>query len=256
MAWKTIVPVTNPASYQWNGSGLPDVQTLLVPTRGLFINIPSASGGVSTFIADDLNTIEKLRDGDITSYMYYTVEGTTYPVLFSNTGNSIGLQFTTTELIGSIKIYTAGSTNGVLGANTFYVLASNDGTNWYHIETMLHTDVVFETFPTYSVITFLLTQPIHSKYIAVRALNALDVTTVNGEYIREMEVFTPDGNFGTEGDVYENNETGKKYKKINNSWQLVFTPTPVPVHMVGDTPILPSGVGLPDGSIYFVRGGL
>lgn len=251
MAWK----IMSSSSYKyWIGNGPPDIQTLLSSYRGLILNIPSVDGGNSSLITYDTYLTYRLRDGNYNNHVFYLIEGTSYPVVLSSTGNCVGLEFESVELISEIKLYTSVAGSNVLGSNTFFIMTSNDGTTWSVSSVIDYTDVILENYTTYSVLTFQLPEPIQTKFITVRSLNDLDIININGEYIREMEVYSPDGNFGVEGDTYKNYSTGKIYKKINNNWVLVFTPQPIPAHILGDSAIPPSGAGLPDGSIYFIKG--
>ena len=251
MTWKTM----SASSYKhWIGSGPPDIQSMLTPTRGLILNIPSITGGISTLISDDTALPRKLTDGVYDQYVYYSIEGTSYPLILTSTGNGPGLEFNNVELISELKLYTVSIGSYVISSNTFYILTSLDGINWEAKNSFSVGDVIVETIGTYSILTFKLSEPVYGKYVAIRSLNDFDVSNINGEYVRELEAYSQDGNFGSEGDTYKNYLTGKEYKKINGGWGLVFTPQEIPVHIVGDSATPPSGAGLPDGSIYFVKG--
>lgn len=249
MAWKEIAGTNN--NRIWAGEGLPNIEQLLIANRGFYINIPDIVSGIGTIISYDSLLPYTLRDDNLLQYVYY-LDGTSYPFLLLADGHCIGLEFTNIQLINKIKLYTAVNTGSVINTNTFYIMSSVDGVNWNTKDTISSDNIIFENMTTYGIINFNLSEPISTRYVVIRSLNNFSITNTN-PYLRELRCYSPDGNFGIESDEYRDNLTGKVYKKINNIWDLIYTPTPIPAHLIGSSVTPPSGVGLPVGSLYFKR---
>lgn len=254
MAWKEINISNSSGMTNWSGDGPPNVSTQLTPLHTYVVNVP-IDGGEGTIISSGI-TGDTLKDGIKTSNAYYTYNSISYPVQMLSDGNGIAMEFSNNQLIEKLFIFTPAVNGSTINTNTFYIMISNDLTNWSLKETIISSNVSFDLSNLasgYGVINIILSTPLLTKYIYVRSLNNLDITNTSADYIREFECYSPNGSFGAEGDEYRDNLNGKKYKKINNEWVLIFTPQQIPAHIVGNSPSPPSAIGLAEGSLYFVR---
>lgn len=255
MAWKEVTVGNSSGMINWSGDGEPNVSNKLSISNAYVVNIPSIEGGEGTIISDGV-TANSLIDGSKTNNAYFIMNSTSYPVQMITNRNGISIDLSNNKLVSKIFLYVTIVTGSELGPNTFYIMTSNDGLNWVFKEFVESIDVSFDVSNLasgYGVIGVSLTTPLFSRYIAIRTLTNLDITNTSSDYIREIECYSPNGLFGSEGDEYRDNLTGKKYKKINNEWLLIYTPQQIPAHIVGDSPLPPSAVGLPVGSLYFVK---
>lgn len=249
MAWKEMT-VSSAGNTFWVNEGLPEVETKITATRGLYVNIPSIEGGVGTILNYDTDNIYKLSDGN---YINDIIYDTNKYYQITETGNGVCLELKYTATIRKIKLYVSGAIGeNDISSNTFNFMTSTNGVDWVKNQSMLTSEGIYEEFSNYSSITFILPENITAKFLAIRTTTTMLLGAVIGR-VRELELFTPAESFGDTNHIYQDYLTGRLYKKINNAWVTTYVPPEVLVNIIGTSAIPPSAAGIPIGSLYTVR---
>jgi len=250
MAWKTL---SSGGAANWFGESVPLTKTLLTPSQGFMINIPSVTGGVSTLLYTDDTAPHTLIDDNLSDPVVYN--STNY-FNITSAGNCPGIKLTYFNSIKYINLY-FDSLSATIDPIALYVMSSTDGVNWVPFQSFSITAANITDYSGYYGTVLTLSNILQSQYIAVMA--STDFARVSGEThelvnFNALQAYSTDVAFGSNRDNYNQVSTGNKYINTNGFWVLAYEAPKLPTVLSGGSSIPPNPAGLQDGSTYFVIG--